>query len=236
MMGPRQTAKADQKVDLNQRRLQLARTRGFTAPGAGEARRSAVADLSRSWIREVWDAATDGARTQGVALASVGSLARGDAGPLSDFDLVLLHDGRSLSDKAVISLADGPDAVVELRAGVPDRVPDAIGQGDDSLVRQRASVVQQHQVEVAEWSRIAAGQAADAGQRDPLRTSSIRCRVPDLTDPAAAQISDRRAACLAGTRGGEAPGAGELQASLVEVHLLVRLRSLSGSHHEFPPL
>src|SRR5665647_3854229 len=83
MMGPRQTAKADQKVDLNQRRLQLARTRGFTAPGAGEARRSAVADLSRSWIREVWDAATDGARTQGVALASVGSLARGDAGPVS---------------------------------------------------------------------------------------------------------------------------------------------------------
>src|SRR5450759_1645398 len=41
---------------------------------------------------------------------------------------------------------------------------------------------------------------------------------------------------LARTRGGEAPGAGELQASLVEVHLLVRLRSLSGSHHEFPPL
>jgi len=106
MLGPRQTAKADQKVDLNQRRLQLARTRGFTAPGAGEARRSAIADLSLSWIREVWDAATDGARMQGVALASVGSLARGDAGPLSDFDLVLLHDGRSLSDKAVISLAD----------------------------------------------------------------------------------------------------------------------------------
>src|SRR5680860_1920690 len=70
MLGPRQTAKADQKVDLNQRRLQLARTRGFTAPGAGEARRSAIADLSRSWIREVWGAATDGARMQGVALAS----------------------------------------------------------------------------------------------------------------------------------------------------------------------
>jgi len=106
MLGPRQTAKADQKVDLNQRRLQLAGTRGFTAPGAGEARRSAIAELSRSWIREVWGAATDGARMQGVALASVGSLARGDAGPLSDFDLVLLHDGRSFSDKDVISLAD----------------------------------------------------------------------------------------------------------------------------------
>ena len=92
--------------DLNQRRLDLADTRGFTAPGAGEARRSAIADLSRTWIREVWSAATFGARSEGVALASVGSLARGDAGPLSDFDLVLLHDGRSLSGKEVTSLAD----------------------------------------------------------------------------------------------------------------------------------
>src|SRR5665811_1840981 len=49
---------------------------------------------------------TYGARMDGVALASVGSLARGDAGPLSDFDLVLLHDGRSMSDKEVKSLAD----------------------------------------------------------------------------------------------------------------------------------
>jgi len=42
----------------------------------------------------------------GVALASVGSMARGDAGPLSDFDLVLLHDGRSLPTKEITSLAD----------------------------------------------------------------------------------------------------------------------------------
>jgi len=93
-------------ADLNQRRLDLADTRGFTAPGAGEARRAAMAALSRTWIREVWSAATFGASSPGVALASVGSLARGDAGPLSDFDLVLLHDGRSLSGKEVTALAD----------------------------------------------------------------------------------------------------------------------------------
>ncbi|HXR68570.1 MAG TPA: [protein-PII] uridylyltransferase, partial [Dermatophilaceae bacterium] len=95
-----------QKVDLNRQRLDLADTRGFTAPGAGAARRAAMAKLSRSWILEVWSAATDGAHLDGVALASVGSLARADAGPLSDFDLVLLHDGRSMSDKDVTSLAD----------------------------------------------------------------------------------------------------------------------------------
>src|SRR5665811_410798 len=102
MIGVGQT----EKVDLNQQRLDLAGTRGFTAPGAGEARRAAMAELSRVWIHEIWTAATYGARTDGVALASVGSLARGDAGPLSDFDLVLLHDGRSMSGKEITSLAD----------------------------------------------------------------------------------------------------------------------------------
>jgi len=101
-----ETQNVDHRVDLNQQRLDLADTRGFTAPGAGEARRSAIADLSRSWIRGVWSAATSGARSEGVALASVGSLARGDSGPLSDFDLVLLHDGRSMSGKEVTALAD----------------------------------------------------------------------------------------------------------------------------------
>ena len=95
-----------QKVDLNQQRLDLADTRGFTTPGAGQARRAAMAKLSRGWIVEVWTAATGGAHLDGIALASVGSLARADAGPLSDFDLVLLHDGRSMSDKDITSLAD----------------------------------------------------------------------------------------------------------------------------------
>lgn len=95
-----------QKVDLNQQRLDLADTRGFTAPGAGQVRRSAMAELGRTWIADIWNAATFGARLDGVALASVGSLARGDAGPLSDFDLVLLHDGRSMSTKEVTALAD----------------------------------------------------------------------------------------------------------------------------------
>ena len=40
-------------VDLNQQRLDLADTRGFSAPGAGEARRAAISDLSRSWILAV---------------------------------------------------------------------------------------------------------------------------------------------------------------------------------------
>ena len=36
----------------------------------------------------------------------MGSLARGDGGPLSDFDLVLLHNGRSLGGEDLSELAD----------------------------------------------------------------------------------------------------------------------------------
>jgi [protein-PII] uridylyltransferase len=42
----------------------------------------------------------------GVALAVVGSVARSDTGPASDLDLVLLHDGRSVSAAAVSELAE----------------------------------------------------------------------------------------------------------------------------------
>ena len=106
MVDTSATNEVGQKVDFNQQRLDLADTRGFAAPGAGPERRSAMAELGRTWIVDVWNEATRGARMGGVALASVGSMARGDAGPLSDFDLVLLHDGRSLSAKEITSLAD----------------------------------------------------------------------------------------------------------------------------------
>ena len=106
MVDTSATNEIGQKVDFNQQRLDLADTRGFAAPGAGQERRLAMAGLSRTWITDLWRTATRGARVSGVALASVGSMARGDAGPLSDFDLVLLHDGRSLSKKEVTALAD----------------------------------------------------------------------------------------------------------------------------------
>ncbi|WP_083915461.1 [protein-PII] uridylyltransferase [Demetria terragena] len=64
-------------------------------------RREEVIDLFEQGCRDVL-----GGRPQGVALAAVGSLAREDCGPLSDLDLVLLHDGRSVPSKRVKELAD----------------------------------------------------------------------------------------------------------------------------------
>ncbi|WP_265444275.1 [protein-PII] uridylyltransferase [Flexivirga meconopsidis] len=93
---------------VDQERLGLAGTRDFTKPGAGAVRRERLASYNKAWLGQLWSGATAplGSRTGGVALAAVGSLARGDGGPLSDYDLVLVHDGRSLSGSAVTELAD----------------------------------------------------------------------------------------------------------------------------------
>jgi [protein-PII] uridylyltransferase len=97
--------------------------------GPGAARRRAHADLLLHRLRRVWDAAltatslatgTERVAAPGsappfggflpgppaVALAVVGSLARAEAGPASDVDLVLLHEGRHVPGSRVAELAE----------------------------------------------------------------------------------------------------------------------------------
>ncbi len=93
-------------TDVSQRRLDVAGTRSFAAAGAGPARRAALAEFARTWLVERWADAAQGRPTPGLALAAVGSIARGDAGPLSDYDLVLLHEGRGMSQKEIDRFAD----------------------------------------------------------------------------------------------------------------------------------
>ncbi len=64
----------------------------------GRQRRQALGDLVLARLTEHFRAAADG--VEGIALAAVGSVGRADAGPHSDLDLVLLHDG-SPAGKAV---------------------------------------------------------------------------------------------------------------------------------------
>lgn len=91
-------------------RLDLARTREFAQPGAGVARRSRLAENARGFLRGQWDDAMRARGlapdTPGVALALVGSQARGDAGPLSDYDIVLLHDGHGAASRGIDALAE----------------------------------------------------------------------------------------------------------------------------------
>ena len=66
------------------------------------------------------------------------------------------------------ALVDGADRVVELHAGVPDGVPDPVGQSAQVVAAERAPVVQEHEVDVAERTGVTAGEAADGGERDAL--------------------------------------------------------------------
>ena len=61
------------------------------------------------------------------------------------------------------ALRRGPDRVVESDPGVPERIPQLVGQSRDL---GRLPVVQQHQVDVGPWTQLASGEAADRGQRD----------------------------------------------------------------------
>ncbi|HEX6447551.1 MAG TPA: [protein-PII] uridylyltransferase, partial [Streptosporangiales bacterium] len=87
-----------------QARLRLASRDGRLVPSPRRGR--LLAAHTERWLHGVWTAATDSRPPPGVALAAVGGLARRDAGPTSDLDLVLLHDGESLDDGALAALAE----------------------------------------------------------------------------------------------------------------------------------
>src|SRR5690606_30206672 len=90
--------------DLKRERLELAATLVAGAKPGKEIRK-AVSDLTFARLKEHWDAVSGGLN-HGVALGAVGSVGRGDAGPASDLDLVLLHDGKALSKAQVAALAE----------------------------------------------------------------------------------------------------------------------------------
>ena len=90
--------------DLRVERLDLAA--GLTGPGAdGIARRAAIVELVVARLREQWAIATDGRDVTGIALGAVGSVGRGDASPVSDLDLLLVHEGRGHSADELAALA-----------------------------------------------------------------------------------------------------------------------------------
>ncbi len=86
-------------------RLELAR--GLIGPGHnGVARRAAGVELVHRRLVELWDEATTDVDVSGIALGAVGSVGRGDASPVSDLDLLLVHEGgraHSLQEIAAIA-------------------------------------------------------------------------------------------------------------------------------------
>ena len=172
-------------VDVGARRLDLAGTRTFEAADAGAQRRLRLAEFNTEWLGGLWREATTTQRVEGVALAAVGSVGRGDAGPLSDYDLVLLHYGRTMSSGEVTRLADRIwypiwDAGVRLdhsvrtvsqcRQVAAEDLIAAVGLLDISLVAGDAEVVAAARATVShDWR-------ANARKRLPQLTEAMALR------------------------------------------------------------
>lgn len=95
--------------DLRRSRLDRVRAQ-MTAPVEqrldGAERRRRDSDAVVAVLGDLWAQALGDEPEHGVALAAVGSLARGEAGPASDLDLVLVHDGRSRNAQQLATLAE----------------------------------------------------------------------------------------------------------------------------------
>ncbi|QOR72060.1 [protein-PII] uridylyltransferase [Ruania alkalisoli] len=77
--------------------------------GHGHAYRERLAVLTDAALTELWHDATASAGidpSTGIALTAVGSHGRRDAGPASDLDLMLVHDGRTHPAQDVAALAE----------------------------------------------------------------------------------------------------------------------------------
>ncbi|WP_166846672.1 HD domain-containing protein [Isoptericola sp. BMS4] len=85
----------------------LAAADALTGPGrSGVARRAALQQLVTDYLTGLYAAATEAVDPAGIALAAVGSLGRGELGPASDLDLVLVHDGRTHRPEEVAAVAE----------------------------------------------------------------------------------------------------------------------------------
>ncbi|WP_051923837.1 nucleotidyltransferase domain-containing protein [Bifidobacterium biavatii] len=76
----------------------------------GAAKRKARTDLAMDCLTRLWAEAVDAVPfdvpAKGVGLAAVGSLARGQIGPSSDLDLVIIYESHALNDRQLNDLAN----------------------------------------------------------------------------------------------------------------------------------
>jgi len=163
--------------DLKRERFDL--DAALVAQGvSGQKRRLALGELVFRRLAEHWDECEGPA--VGVALGAVGSIGRCDAGPISDLDLILIHDGSTHSKETIANLAQrlwypiwdaGLDldysvrSIQDCRQVASRDLPAAAGLLDVACVAGDADVVERAQSAIlADWR------------------SAARTRLPDLLE------------------------------------------------------
>ena len=127
-------------------------------------------------------------------------------------DVEEADSGRQVGSGHRAALVDGPDAVVQLHALVPDRVPEPVGQGGEFGGAEGPGLVQQDEIEVAERTPVTAGQAAHGGQSHSGKPASRGGLVPELGEPLRTELGEGGPSRGTGTGSREAPGAGQVEA------------------------
>ncbi len=96
--------------DLKTRMLELSAPDAHGVLRDGATKRAARTALAMDALAQLWNEAAQAVPfdvpSRGVALAAVGSLARGQIGPASDLDLVLISDGHTLGHEQLAELAN----------------------------------------------------------------------------------------------------------------------------------
>ena len=95
--------------DHDRQRLNLASTREFSQRGAGQRRRERLSQFGDEFLTELYNDAVgkfENAAPGRTALAAVGSQGRRDVGPLSDYDLVFLHEASGSKRARISEFAD----------------------------------------------------------------------------------------------------------------------------------
>ncbi|KAB5607926.1 nucleotidyltransferase domain-containing protein [Bifidobacterium jacchi] len=95
---------------LNKRFLAISQPDDDGVYRNGSAKRKARTELAMTCLRELWSQAAAEVSfdvpDEGIGLAAVGSLARGQIGPSSDLDLVIIVDQRVIGDQRLNELAN----------------------------------------------------------------------------------------------------------------------------------
>lgn len=168
----------------------------------GARRRKAIADMAVGSLAQLWRSATTDIDERGIALAAVGSLGRGQPGPFSDLDLLLVHDGHAHKESELASIAEalwypiwdaglGLDhavrSVAKWRAVASQDLPAAVGMldvrcvaGDEELVAGAATAM------LTDWratARKRLGELVDSAKERAARSGELAYLIePDLKE------------------------------------------------------